>query len=72
MRENAGKLDRETEFPVAEFDELRAIGALSAVVPERLVGWPLGSDRRGHWTCSSFFASSGAGISQRVAFSKAT
>ncbi len=40
MRENAGKLDRETEFPVAEFDELRAIGARSAVVPERLVGWP--------------------------------
>jgi alkylation response protein AidB-like acyl-CoA dehydrogenase len=47
MRENAGKLDRETEFPVAEFDELRAIGALSAVVPGRFGGLALGIGSRG-------------------------
>jgi len=47
MRKNASKLDREAEFPIAEFDELRAIGALSAVAPERFggLGFGIGSKR---------------------------
>jgi alkylation response protein AidB-like acyl-CoA dehydrogenase len=45
MQENAGRLDRESQFPVAEFDELRAIGALSAIAPERFggLGFEIGS-----------------------------
>ena len=36
FQEHSEILNRDGQFPVREFDQLRAIGALSAVVPERL------------------------------------
>jgi alkylation response protein AidB-like acyl-CoA dehydrogenase len=47
MQGHAGKLDRENAFPVAEFDELREIAALSAVVPERFGGLGFGTESKG-------------------------
>lgn len=47
MQRNAGRLDRESEFPVAEFDELREIAALSAVAPERFGGLGFGTEAKG-------------------------
>jgi alkylation response protein AidB-like acyl-CoA dehydrogenase len=47
MQRHAGRLDRESEFPVAEFDELREIAALSAVVPERFGGLGFGTESKG-------------------------
>jgi hypothetical protein len=37
-------LDRDSQFPVTEFDQFRAIGALSAVVPERFGGLGIGTE----------------------------
>ena len=47
MRAHAGELDRGPMFPTAEFDQLRAVGALSAVVPRRLGGLGLGLEADG-------------------------
>ena len=43
MQCHAEQLDRESEFPVADFASLRAVGALSAVVPERFGGLGFGT-----------------------------
>jgi alkylation response protein AidB-like acyl-CoA dehydrogenase len=47
MRAHAGALDHGPTFPTAEFDQLRAIGALSAAVPRRLGGLGLGVEADG-------------------------
>ena len=45
MRERAVILDRDGGFPSLDFNELRSIGALAAVIPTRLGGLGLGIDR---------------------------
>ena len=47
MQRHAEQLDRESEFPVADFASLRAVGALSAVVPERFGGLGFGTEPAG-------------------------
>ena len=44
FQEHSEILDRNSQFPVTEFDQLRAIGALSAVVPERFGGLGIGTE----------------------------
>lgn len=44
FQEHSEILDRDSQFPVREFDQLRAIGALSAVVPERFGGLGIGTE----------------------------
>ena len=47
MRARTEILDRDACFPSLDFDQLRDIGALSAVIPKRLGGLGLGIDRGG-------------------------
>ena len=46
MERNASELDRKSEFPTAELDELRDIGALAAVAPERFGGLGFGIESK--------------------------
>jgi alkylation response protein AidB-like acyl-CoA dehydrogenase len=47
MRARTEILDRDACFPSLDFDQLRDLGALSAVIPKRLGGLGLGIDRGG-------------------------
>ena len=47
MQRNAEMLDTKAEFPRIELEDLRAAGALSAVVPQRLGGLGLGTEPSG-------------------------
>jgi alkylation response protein AidB-like acyl-CoA dehydrogenase len=47
MQRNACKLDRESEFPTAEVEQLVAGGALAAVVPVRYAGLGMGTESSG-------------------------
>jgi alkylation response protein AidB-like acyl-CoA dehydrogenase len=47
MQRNAETLDAKAEFPRIELDDLRAAGAFSAVVPQRLGGLGLGTEPSG-------------------------
>jgi alkylation response protein AidB-like acyl-CoA dehydrogenase len=44
MKARAERLDRDAQFPSIEFAQLRPLGLLSAVIPQRLGGLGLGID----------------------------
>jgi alkylation response protein AidB-like acyl-CoA dehydrogenase len=61
MSGRAQALDREAFFPTLDFDLLRDIGALSAVIPNRFGGLGLGIDRRGALSLFALLRSIGRG-----------